>query len=85
MDLDIVPQDDFCDSRSESGSTVVSSMDQSPAPSMYSYESSRDGRSLYRELAGRTLNAQNDLYQLPSGKLSDRVLLRLKPNPSFFR
>ncbi|KLO18675.1 S-adenosyl-L-methionine-dependent methyltransferase [Schizopora paradoxa] len=63
MDIDIDFDDD---ARSDSGMTAVSSTSQSPAPSMYSFTSSRDGRTLYREIAGRKLNAQNDLYQLPS-------------------
>lgn len=70
MDIDIDVDDQ--DARSDSGMTAVSSTSNSPAPSMYSFTSSRDGRSLYREIAGRKLNAQNDLYQLPSGKTENR-------------
>lgn len=53
-----------------SGSTIYSSMDGTPAPSLYSYRSERDGRAMLRELAGRTLNAANDLYLLPAGEWS---------------
>ena len=65
---------DIDDTRSDvtavtnSGSTVYSSMDGTPAPSLYSYRSQRDGRTLLREVAGRTLNAANELYLLPAGK-----------------
>ncbi|KLO11866.1 S-adenosyl-L-methionine-dependent methyltransferase [Schizopora paradoxa] len=40
--------------------------DNSSAPSRYSYAPSRDGRSLFREIAGRKLNDTNDQYILPS-------------------
>ncbi len=41
----------------------------SPAQSRYSYAPSRDGRSLFREIAGRKLNDTNGQYLLPSGEL----------------
>ncbi|KAH8116984.1 S-adenosyl-L-methionine-dependent methyltransferase [Phellopilus nigrolimitatus] len=47
-------------------STMLSSMDGSPAPSLYSYRSDRDGHTMLREIAGRTLNTTNDLYLLPA-------------------
>ena len=50
-----------------SAQTIVTSNEGTPAPSIYSYSSSRDGRVFLREIAGRTLNAQNDLYLLPAG------------------
>ncbi len=37
------------------------------APSIYSFNSSRDGLALLRLIQGRTFNAQNDLYYLPAG------------------
>lgn len=43
--------------------------DISPAQSRYSYAPSRDGRSLFREIAGRKLNDTNGQYILPSGEL----------------
>jgi hypothetical protein len=51
------------------GSTMSygSSMDGTPAPSVYSFNSSRDSAALLREADGRVFNAQNDLYQLPAG------------------
>ncbi|TDL19118.1 S-adenosyl-L-methionine-dependent methyltransferase [Rickenella mellea] len=36
------------------------------APSIYSFNSSRDGLALLRMIQGRTFNAQNDLYYLPA-------------------
>lgn len=50
--------------------TIYSSESGTPAPSVYSYSSSRDGQVYLRELGGRTLNAKNDLYLLPAGMLS---------------
>ena len=47
--------------------TVYSTESGTPAPSVYSYASSRDGRALLREIGGRTLNAKNELYLLPAG------------------
>ena len=44
------------------------SVDGTPAPSIYSYQSSRDGRALLREIAGRAVNSTNDLYLLPAGE-----------------
>ena len=44
-----------------------SSLNGPPAPSIYSFNSSRDGSSLLKEVDGRVFNAQNDLYQLPAG------------------
>ena len=55
---------------SGSGGSMLSygsSMDGTPAPSIYSFNSSRDGSSLLKEVDGRVFNAQNDLYQLPAG------------------
>ncbi|KLO14679.1 S-adenosyl-L-methionine-dependent methyltransferase [Schizopora paradoxa] len=53
-------------SSSMSGETTVySSMDGTPAPSLYSYHSS-DGTAMLRDVAGRVLNAKNDLYLLPA-------------------
>ena len=46
--------------------SVISSGSQ--APSRYSYAASRDGRTLFREVAGRKLNDTNDQYLLPSGE-----------------
>ena len=40
-----------------------------PAPSIYTYSSSRDGVNLFRTYEGRILNASNDLYVLPAGAL----------------
>ncbi|KAI5118738.1 hypothetical protein M0805_000067 [Coniferiporia weirii] len=54
------------ESQSQSGRTIISSNSGTPAPSVYSYNSSRDGHNMLRELGGRTLNAQNDLYLLPA-------------------
>lgn len=48
-------------------SSMLTSMDGTPAPSVYSYRSDRDGRAMLREIAGRTLNSTNDLYLLPAG------------------
>ncbi len=66
---------DFDDSRSARTSstmsgqtTLYSSMDGTPAPSLYSYNSVRDGSAMLRDVAGRVLNAKNDLYLLPAGK-----------------
>ena len=60
--------------------TVFSSMDGTPAPSLYSYNSGRDGLGLLRNVAGRVLNAKNDLYLLPAGKsiliFSDHVIVQ---------
>ena len=42
--------------------------DISLSPSRYSYAPSRDGRSLFREIAGRKLNDTNGQYLLPSGE-----------------
>ena len=60
---------DVYEVESISGRTADSTNDVSPAPSMYSFAASRDGRSMYKELAGRILNAQNDVYTLPAGAL----------------
>ncbi|TDL19119.1 S-adenosyl-L-methionine-dependent methyltransferase [Rickenella mellea] len=38
----------------------------SDAPSIYSFNSSRDGLALLRLIQGRTFNAQNDLYYMPA-------------------
>lgn len=55
-------------SRSTAGSSSMQmSLDGTPAPSVYSYQSSRDGRAMLRELAGRAVNSTNDLYLLPAG------------------
>ena len=59
-------------SSSMSGQTTVySSMDGTPAPSLYSYHST-DGTAMLRDVAGRVLNAKNDLYLLPAGKYFNR-------------
>ena len=44
------------------------SVDGTPAPSIYSYQSSRDSCALLREIAGRAVNSTNDLYLLPAGE-----------------
>ena len=49
-------------------SSMLTSVDGSPAPSVYSYRSMRDGQAMLREIAGRKLNSTNDLYLLPAGK-----------------
>ncbi|KAH8109632.1 hypothetical protein DFH11DRAFT_1548084 [Phellopilus nigrolimitatus] len=78
------------DEESVSGSapTIISSRDGTPAPSIYSYSSSRDGRNMLREVGGRTLNAQNDLYLLPAGRLYiaiEEVETALAPSPGVER
>ncbi|KAG8967240.1 hypothetical protein FRC03_010315 [Tulasnella sp. 419] len=40
--------------------------DDTPAPSIFSFRSSRDGLNLLRESEGRLFNAQNELYALPA-------------------
>ncbi|TDL19125.1 S-adenosyl-L-methionine-dependent methyltransferase [Rickenella mellea] len=45
-------------------STTASSL--SAAPSIYSFNSERDGMALIRYIQGRAFNAQNDLYFLPA-------------------
>ncbi|TDL18966.1 S-adenosyl-L-methionine-dependent methyltransferase [Rickenella mellea] len=47
-------------------STAASSL--SAAPSIYSFNSERDGMALIRYIQGRAFNAQNDLYFLPAGE-----------------
>ena len=39
-----------------------------PAPSVYSYNSSRDSGALLRQSEGRIFNAQSTLYLLPAGE-----------------
>lgn len=39
----------------------------SSSPSMYTYDSSRDGPALLRRIQGRVYNAQNELYLFPAG------------------
>ncbi|KAI5123372.1 hypothetical protein M0805_001793 [Coniferiporia weirii] len=63
-------------------SSMITSMDGTPAPSLYSYRSERDGRAMLREIAGRTLNTTNDLYLLPAdegehGRLDKQHLVSL--------
>jgi len=49
----------------------------SPAPSLYSFHSSIDGRAILRDLHGRILNNSNDLYMLPAdGEEHDRLDLQ---------
>ena len=48
-------------------SSMLTSTDGTPAPSVYSYRSERDGRAMLREIAGRILNSTNELYLLPAG------------------
>ncbi|THH11984.1 hypothetical protein EW145_g276 [Phellinidium pouzarii] len=62
--------------------SVVTSADGTPAPSVYSYRSGRDGHAMLREIAGRTLNTTNDLYLLPAdegehGRLDKQHLVGL--------
>lgn len=59
------------------GESAQMSLDGTPAPSNYSFSSSRDGRSLLRELEGRVLNSTNDLYMLPAGEF--HLCLRFPP------
>ena len=74
MDIDPDHGDrDVFEAESIHGSPAIStdhnmSTELSPAPSIYSYSSSRDGSKYYRELGGRKLNAKNDVYSLPVGK-----------------
>ena len=49
-----------------SRSSMLTSIDGTPAPSVYSYRSERDGRAMLREIAGRILNSTNELYLLPA-------------------
>ncbi|KAK7693742.1 hypothetical protein QCA50_003314 [Cerrena zonata] len=46
----------------------------SPAPSLYSFDSSIDGRTLLRQAYGRILNNQNDIYLLPADNEEHRRL-----------
>ena len=50
-------------------STETTGTDAS-APSVYSYNSTRDGTSLLRQSDGRIFNSQNQLYLLPAGEYS---------------
>lgn len=54
-----------------------------PAPSVYSYNSSRDSAALLRQSEGRIFNAQNQLYLLPAGQ-SPNFLQFFRSN-CFFR
>ncbi|TBU35695.1 S-adenosyl-L-methionine-dependent methyltransferase [Dichomitus squalens] len=60
-------QDDHTDSSSDRRSI-------SPAPSLYSFSSSVDGRLMLRQAYGRTLNNQNDTYFLPADNEEHRRL-----------
>ena len=53
---------------SDSAITTTSAASGTPAPSIYSYDSQRDGSALLRQIHGRVFNAQNDLYMLPAGE-----------------
>ncbi|EJD02285.1 uncharacterized protein FOMMEDRAFT_141383 [Fomitiporia mediterranea MF3/22] len=69
-------------SRSTRSMLTGTSMDGTPAPSVYSYRSDRDSRAMLREIAGRTLNSTNDLYLLPAdegehGRLDKQHLVNL--------
>ncbi|RDX56492.1 S-adenosyl-L-methionine-dependent methyltransferase [Lentinus brumalis] len=59
--------DEFVDTSSDGRSA-------SPAPSMYSFSSSVDGRTMLREAYGRILNNQNDTYFLPADNEEHRRL-----------
>lgn len=48
----------------------------SDAASVYSYESTRDLKHFLREMQGRTFNAQNEVYLLPSGQSSFLIILQ---------
>lgn len=54
-----ISDDDSSDTYSETRSV-------SPAPSLYSFHSSVDGRLMFREIHGRTVNNQNETYFLPA-------------------
>lgn len=75
MDIDPDYGDrDVFEAESAHGSSAVNtdynmSVDFSPAPSMHSYSSSRDGSKYFLELGGRKLNAKNEVYTLPAGAL----------------
>ncbi|KAL5532760.1 hypothetical protein ACEPAF_4534 [Sanghuangporus sanghuang] len=63
-------------------SSMLTSVDGSPAPSVYSYRSMRDGQAMLREIAGRKLNSTNELYLLPAdegehGRLDKQHLVNL--------
>lgn len=68
--MDIDPASDTESVISDSAITTASAASGTPAPSIYSYDSARDGAALLRQIEGRIFNAQNDLYMLPAGKFN---------------
>lgn len=55
------------DSESDMDTDVTSN--NSRAPSIFSYDSSRDAREMLKEENGRTFNNQSDTYYLPAGQI----------------
>lgn len=48
--------------------------ENSRAPSIFSYNSSRDAPEMFKEENGRTFNNQNDTYYLPAGTFHQSCL-----------
>ena len=52
---------------------LIAALGLEPAPSFYTFSSSRDGAHLLKTVEGRILNNLNDLYVLPVGELLFRL------------